>query len=195
MIYKESPLCSRSSAFGHESSESLPAYLINLLPERFGTLSVSIWALLQHFWGPTQDLEGVVFTSCHWLSIPSPPGGLPLQGTTRPCWFTGGTLSPSKLRRWILVAQRNLERLRNQPWSPTHQTGKNLGSNSGLPQESEGDSDQLSKGTLVSTFFGGETVRFRLQGGSTVLHESVWKHERRSLVMKRVHGPWWTYTV
>jgi hypothetical protein len=41
MVYKKSPLCSLWSAFGHESAESLPACLINFLPESFGALSVS----------------------------------------------------------------------------------------------------------------------------------------------------------
>jgi hypothetical protein len=45
----------------------------------------------------------------------------------------------------VLVAQRNLEMLGNQSGSPTHQTGKNPGSNSDLPQEAEGESDQFLK--------------------------------------------------
>jgi hypothetical protein len=49
MVYKEIPLCSQGSAFGHESAESLPAYLINLLPENFGALSVSVSVLLQQY--------------------------------------------------------------------------------------------------------------------------------------------------
>jgi hypothetical protein len=73
-----------------------------------------------------------------------------------------------------MVAQRNPERLGNQPGSPTHHTGKNLGSKSGLPQEAEGESDQLPK-TPEKPRFWGETVSFRFRewGGSTVLCESV----------------------
>jgi hypothetical protein len=56
-----------------------------------------------------------------------------------------------------------MERLRNQPGSLTHQTGKNLGSNSGLLQEAEVESDQLSKGTLATTLWGLETMSFRLR--------------------------------
>jgi hypothetical protein len=41
MVYKESPLCSRGSAFGYESTELLPACVINLLPKSFRALSVS----------------------------------------------------------------------------------------------------------------------------------------------------------
>jgi hypothetical protein len=65
-----------------ESTELLRACLINLLLESFGALSVSATALLQHFWGPTWNLEGGVCTSCHWLNIPSLLGGLPLPGVT-----------------------------------------------------------------------------------------------------------------
>jgi hypothetical protein len=47
MVDKEGPLCSQGSAFGLEFAELLLACLINLLPKSFGTLSVSVWALLQ----------------------------------------------------------------------------------------------------------------------------------------------------
>jgi hypothetical protein len=70
------------------------------------------------------------------------------------------------------VAQKNLER--NQPGSPAHQTGKNPGSNSGLPQEAEGNSDPLSKCTLITTFFVVKlSFKFKGQDGSTVLCESM----------------------
>jgi hypothetical protein len=39
-------------------------------------------------------------------------------------------------------------------WEPCSSTGKNLGLNSGPPQEAEGESDQLSKGTQVTPFLG-----------------------------------------
>jgi hypothetical protein len=41
--HKEGPLCSWGSVFGLKSAESLLACLINLLPESFGALSVSVW--------------------------------------------------------------------------------------------------------------------------------------------------------
>jgi hypothetical protein len=42
MVYKEIPLCSQGSAFGLESAELLLACLINLLPESFDALSISV---------------------------------------------------------------------------------------------------------------------------------------------------------
>jgi hypothetical protein len=42
VVYKESLLCSLGSAFGYESTQLLLASLINLLPKRFGSLSVSV---------------------------------------------------------------------------------------------------------------------------------------------------------
>jgi hypothetical protein len=123
------------------------------------------------FLGPAWDLEGGVFTS---LS----PGGLPLPGAIRLCWSGGGSLFSSKPKRWVPVAQRNLKRCRNQPGSPNHQTGKNLGSNSGLPQKAEGSLINSQK-ALSNALFVGETMSLRLreQGRSTVLSESVWKCE------------------
>jgi hypothetical protein len=94
--------------------------------------------------GGLSGIWRVVFSPpCHWLSVPSLLGGPPLQAPLDRVDLGGGSLSPSELRRQVLVAQRNLKRLRNQLGSPTYQTGKNLGSNSGLPQEAEGESDQL----------------------------------------------------
>jgi hypothetical protein len=59
--------------------------------------------------------------------------------------------------------------------STAHQTGKNPGSNSGLPQDAEGELDHLPMGHLSNCHFGGETVslRFREWYGSTVLCESM----------------------
>jgi hypothetical protein len=78
MVYKKIPLRSQCSAFGHEFAELLLACLINLLPKSFGALLVSVWSLLQHFWGLIQDLEGGVFTSLSPAQSPWPLGGLPL---------------------------------------------------------------------------------------------------------------------
>jgi hypothetical protein len=44
-------------------------------------------------------------------------------------------------------AQQNLVRRRNQLGSTTCQTGKNLDSNVGLPQEAEGETDHLPETT------------------------------------------------
>jgi hypothetical protein len=181
MIYKESPLCSWGSAFGHESAESLPACLINLLPESFGALSASesscnisgdiIW-----------DLDGGVFTSLLLAQLPQP---------ARHHW-TMLIQGREPLSQWVPVAQKNLERLGNQTGSTAHYTGKNPGSNSDLPQEAEGESDQLSICTLVTAFLG---VKPCLSGsGSRVeVLSCVGVYEntslRRSLVTKRVWRP------
>jgi hypothetical protein len=55
-----------------------------------------------------------------------------------------------------LDAQQNPVRHRNQRGvgSTAHQTGKNTGSNSGLPQEAEGEPDHLPMGHLVTTTLG-----------------------------------------
>jgi hypothetical protein len=51
-------------------------------------------------------------------------------------------------------AQWNLVRHRNQQveGNTTHQTGKNPGSNSGLPQEAEGETDHLPETTSNHIF-------------------------------------------
>jgi hypothetical protein len=54
-----------------------------------------------------------------------------------------GNPSPSESKRQVPVAQRNLGKARDPTWSPAHQTGQNLGLNSGLLQEAEWESDQL----------------------------------------------------
>jgi hypothetical protein len=138
---KEVPLCSQGSTFGLESAELLPACLINLLPKSFGVLSVSLWALLQHFWRLILGSEGGVFTSLLQAQCPWPTGrATPARHHhTTLIQGEGASLQVSQ----VPVAQRNPERLGNQLGSPTHQTGKNLGSNSGLPQEAEGESDQF----------------------------------------------------
>jgi hypothetical protein len=41
-----------------------------------------------------------------------------------------------------------------KPTWESHQTGKNPSSNSGLTEEAEGESNQLSKRTLVTALFG-----------------------------------------
>jgi hypothetical protein len=85
MVYKEGPLCFGDSAFGGESTELLPACLMNLLPKNFGAPSLCL-SYPVAFWGlVSQDLEAVFSPPCHQLSVPSPPGGVPLPGATGPC--------------------------------------------------------------------------------------------------------------
>jgi hypothetical protein len=116
----------------------LLACLINLLPESFDALSISVWALLQHFWELIQDLEGCVFMSL-LLALHSWPAGRVAPARCHQAmliWGEGAPLLASQGQ--LLVAQRNLERLGNQLGSPAHQTGKNLDLNSGLPRRQEG---------------------------------------------------------
>jgi hypothetical protein len=82
---------------------------------------------------------------------------------------------------WVGVrvsdAQQNPVRHRNQrgEGSTAHQTGKNPGSSSDLPQEAEGKPDHLPMGHPSNCHFWGETMSltFREWYGSTVLNESV----------------------
>jgi hypothetical protein len=59
--------------------------------------------------------------------------------------------------------------------STANQTGKNLGLNSGLPQEAEGELDHLPMGHPSNFHFWGATMSLwsREQYGSMVLYESV----------------------
>jgi hypothetical protein len=74
-------------------------------------------------------------------------------------------------------AQWNPVRCRNQrrEGSTTHQTGENLGLNSDLHQEAEGETDHLPMKHPSNCFFGGRTISlsFREQEGSTVLCENI----------------------
>jgi hypothetical protein len=89
--------------------------------------------------GGSSGIWRVVFSPPHHqLSIPGPLGGPPLPDALDLVNLGEGGLSPGELRRRVPVAQRKLERLRNQLGNPAHQTGKNAGSKSGLPQEAEG---------------------------------------------------------
>jgi hypothetical protein len=126
MGYKESPLCSRGSVLGLESTESLaspklwcPVFLSEPSYNISGEL---IW-----------DSEGSVFTSLSPVQLLWPAR----RATTRRVGLRGGSLSPGKPRRHILVTQRKLKRFRNQLGSPTYQTAKNLGLNSSWPQEAD----------------------------------------------------------
>jgi hypothetical protein len=57
--------------------------------------------------------------------------------------------------------------------SITHQTGKNPGSNSVLPQEAERELDHLPMGHPSYCHFETMSLRFRERYGSTVLYESI----------------------
>jgi hypothetical protein len=71
-----------------------------LLPESFGPLFVSVWALLQHLWGIVWDSEGVFSPLFHQLSIPSPLGRPPQPSTTRLCWSE----ERESLSQWVKEA-------------------------------------------------------------------------------------------
>jgi hypothetical protein len=94
-VYKKSPFCFWVSAFGLKSAELLPACLINLLPESFGVLLVSVWALLQHFWGTLLGFEGWHF---HLLitssAFPAHQEGCPCQAPLDYVDPRGGALLP-----------------------------------------------------------------------------------------------------
>jgi hypothetical protein len=96
MVYKESPFCSQGSAFGLKSTELLLACLINLLSESFGALSVL--AFLQHFWGPSQDLEGSIFTSSLAQHPQLTRRAAPVRHYQTKL-IQGRSLSPGRLRR------------------------------------------------------------------------------------------------
>jgi hypothetical protein len=150
MVYKKGSLCSPGSAFGLESAELWPAFLINLLPERFGAPSVCLNPPTT-FLGCSPGIRRVVFSSpCHGLSAPGLPGGPPLPGTTRPVVPGGGSFSPGERGNFWL--HKGTRKAQEPTCSPAYQTGKNPGSNSGLPQEAEEESDQFP--TRVTTFWG-----------------------------------------
>jgi hypothetical protein len=74
----------------------------------------------------------------HWEEIPPGANGqLDLEGDSS-SWQVGVR---------ALDAQWNPVRHRNQLENITHQTGKNPGSNSDLPQEAEGETDHLPETT------------------------------------------------
>jgi hypothetical protein len=159
MVYKESPLCSQCSVCWAAAS------LLNKLASRKLWYPLSHWVLLQHFWRLIWDLEADVFTSLSLAQHFWPTRKAAPARHHRTVLLWGEGASPSKPRRWVSVAQRNLERLGNQPGSPTHHTGKNPGSNSGLPQEAEREFDQFSKGTQVTPSWGCVwNCVFRVQG-------------------------------
>jgi hypothetical protein len=63
-----------------------------------GTLSVSVWVLLQHFWGPTQDLKGSVITSLSLVQYPWLARTPSMPCAKGPCWSKGRILSRAKQR-------------------------------------------------------------------------------------------------
>jgi hypothetical protein len=92
------------------------------------------------------DLSGIVET----VSYPLPVIGVhpPDRREKIPPGANGhldpkGDSSSQEVGVRALDAQWNPLRHRNQLGSTTHQIGKNLGSNSGLPQEAAGETDHL----------------------------------------------------
>jgi hypothetical protein len=138
---------------------------------------ISASNFLQHYLGLIQDCRDTV--NYH---LPCHPGCIPPDCREEIPPGTNWQLDPEGVSsQWVGVrtsdAQWNLVRDRNQ-WGETHQTGKNLGSNSGHLRRQKGRLI-TSQRPLVTTSNHSETVslRFREWGGSTVLCESIWKYE------------------
>jgi hypothetical protein len=106
MIHKEIPLCSWGSAFGHESTELLPACLINLLHQKLWCPLSLCLSPPATFLGLVRDLEGGVFTSLSPAQCPQPTKGLPLPGATILCWFGREETSPSVSQQGVFQLHR-----------------------------------------------------------------------------------------
>jgi hypothetical protein len=100
-----------------QSAELLLACLINLLPESFGTLSVSGSSC--NISGGSSGIWRLMFSRlCLWLSISGPLGRLPLPGTTGLCCSEG--------REPLPASQGGEFQLHKETW-------KGLGTNLGAP--------------------------------------------------------------
>jgi hypothetical protein len=142
MVYKKGPLCSPCSAFGLESAELLLVCLINLLPESFGAPSLCLrnpTTFLEY----SSRIQSSVFTSLLLAQCPWPTKRADLPGATRPCWSKGREPLSQRTEKLSFSHTKDPKSLRNQIGNSTHQIGKNPGPNSGLPQEAEGESNQL----------------------------------------------------
>jgi hypothetical protein len=109
----------------------------------------SIWAHnFPHYLGVQQGLREMV--SYH---LPLAPGCIPRTTGRRSHQVPMDSLIPRKdlsfqwVRAKASAAQRNPLRLKNQFRNTALCTGKNPGSNSGLPQKAEGESDHLPETT------------------------------------------------
>jgi hypothetical protein len=172
MVYKEGPLFLRAQPL--DSSPMSRCWLNKLASQKLWCLlslsepSCNISGVL------SQDSEGGVFTSCHWLNVPSP-----LPGATGLCWSEGkGASLPTS---WGGVFQLHKG------------TQKVSGTNLRAPLirlvrtwvwiqaclRRQKGSLINSQRHLSNPLFVGETVsfRFRERDGSTVLCENVWKCE------------------
>jgi hypothetical protein len=125
---------------------------------------LSVWAILRHFCGAHPGFRG----QCFHLLISSSKS--PAYRDNHPCQelpdlvgLRGGSFCPGKPKGWVPVAQGNPERLGNQHGSPDHQSHKNLGPNSGLLQEAEGEYEQFPKTPKLSPFLRWSNV-FQVQG-------------------------------
>jgi hypothetical protein len=84
------------------------------------------------------------YLPCHQGASPWTAGRRPHQATINSL-IQREDLSPWKVGVRALIIQQNPVRCRNQgeEGNTTHQTGKNPGSNSGLPQEAEREIEHL----------------------------------------------------
>jgi hypothetical protein len=108
---RKAPLCSQGSAFGLESTESMPACFINLLPKSFGA-SLSLSEPSCNISGGYSWIQRVVCSPHCWLSVLAHQEGHPWQVPWEHVDPRGGSPSPINPRRRVPAAQRNLERLR-----------------------------------------------------------------------------------
>jgi hypothetical protein len=119
-------------------------------------------------------VETVVFhVPCHRDAPPGPLGEVIPPGTN-------GQFDPEKglvlLASWVegLVCTTEPHKVQEPArGAPPIKTGKNSGSNSGLPLEAEEESDQLPATPVTAFWSKTVSLRFREQSGSTVLCESA----------------------
>jgi hypothetical protein len=104
MVYKESSLCSQDSAFGCVSTESLPACLINFLPESFGALSLH----LSHptFLGVRLKFRGLCFHLIVTSSVSRPSKRAAPAMHHWMCWSKGRDPLYSEPRRQVCSHKR-----------------------------------------------------------------------------------------
>jgi hypothetical protein len=151
------PLCSQGSAFGHEFA-SLSCYLPQSLVSQLATSHNISWRLIIQDCGDSE------------LSPPLSPGCVPPDcqeippGTNRHLDPEGDS-SSHRVRVRASNDKQNPVWCRNQreERSTAHQIGKNLGSNSGLPQVAEGDTDHLPMRHPSNCLFWGETMSLRFR--------------------------------
>jgi hypothetical protein len=135
------PLCSPGSAFEHESVESVPAqWRVASSPQSCMSLFESPIIFL------CQDCRdcGFFHLPCHWGVSPRLLGEDPTR-CQQTAWSGGGTHPPGE-SGWVpQLHNRTRSCVATSEGSTATQIGKNLGSNSDVPQEAEEETDQLPK--------------------------------------------------